>query len=458
MTATLILVGLQGLLAAVAWVAGARTRGTLTLTLLCLTAPLEVYRADIGPGNLSLFRLSLALGVISVLLDHRRELLASLRSPIVIAFGVLVTLMVISAVSLSDNRELARSLVSQSVLCIAAAVVVGTLARSVPWWHVVHLIVLGSALPLLAAAAEGIFGSDGTFSLPLLDQLPVPPGLEVTRQDISVLGDRQRLRGTFGDPNHFGAYLAFIVALGTAMFARARMGTGTRAMLTYAPLTIGCVAALAATLSRSAWAGAAIATVVAALLVVSSATLREQTMKRWRVGAVGALLGLVVMAPLAPTIIDRLDSDRVENRASTDTHQETTRVAFETLADHPAFGIGVADLGPVLGEGQRTSGAHSSYLTVGSEIGGLGLLAMLSGILLVLRALWRACQATRSVKDLLPLMMLLAAYAGFLVSNGLYDLWWDDFHWVVLGAIVAASLGTPGSRSPWELRRRPAKA
>lgn len=457
MTATLILLGLEGLLVAAAWAAGARTKVSLALTLLCFTAPLEVYRADIGPGNLSLFRLSLALAMILALIDHRRAITASLRSPMLIAFGALVALMLVSAVSLSDNRELARSLVSQSVLCIVAASVIATLARNVPWWHLIHLIVLGSALPLLAAAAEGILGSDGTFSLPLLDHLPVPAGLEVTRQDISFLGDRQRLRGTFGDPNHFGAYLAFVAALGTALFARARMSADTRATLTYGALTIGSVAALAATLSRSAWAGAVVAVVIAGVLVASSAGLREQAVRRWRIGAVGALLALIVMAPLAPTIIDRLDSDRAENRMSSDVHGETTKVAFETLGDHPVFGVGVADLGPILGEGPRTSGAHSSYLTVGSETGGMGLLAMLVGILFVLGGLWRACQATRDVRDLLPVMALLAAYVGFLVSNGLYDLWWDDFHWVVLGAVTALAIRSPTTSPPWAFRRGPAE-
>ncbi len=32
---------------------------------------------------------------------------------------------------------------------------------------------------------------------------------------------------------------------------------------------------------------------------------------------------------------------------------------------------------------------------------------------------------------------LAAAYAGYLASNVVYDLWWDDFHWVVLGTLLA---------------------
>jgi hypothetical protein len=30
----------------------------------------------------------------------------------------------------------------------------------------------------------------------------------------------------------------------------------------------------------------------------------------------------------------------------------------------------------------------------------------------------------------------LAAYVAFLLANATYDLWWDDFHWLLLGTII----------------------
>jgi len=36
------------------------------------------------------------------------------------------------------------------------------------------------------------------------------------------------------------------------------------------------------------------------------------------------------------------------------------------------------------------------------------------------------------------LRSIAAGYIGFAIANLSYDLWWDDFHWVVLGLVIAS--------------------
>src|SRR3954452_20069856 len=100
-----IVLVLVGALAA----AGVRDRRMLALGALCVTAPLEVYRGDVGPANLSVFRLALAGAATVVLLDG--DLRATVRRVIgelwVWAAAAMVAVMVLSAAALSSNQRLA---------------------------------------------------------------------------------------------------------------------------------------------------------------------------------------------------------------------------------------------------------------------------------------------------------------------------------------------------------------
>src|SRR6185312_6918157 len=84
----------------------------------------------------------------------------------------------------------------------------------------------------------------------------------------------------------------------------------------------------------------------------------------------------------------------------------------------------------------RTSGASSTYLSVAAQVGAFGLLALLAGAAI---AMWMLTRAYRSLEGralrVLPLG-LGAAYLGFMAANVTYDVWFDDFHWLVLGVVA----------------------
>jgi hypothetical protein len=56
----------------------------------------------------------------------------------------------------------------------------------------------------------------------------------------------------------------------------------------------------------------------------------------------------------------------------------------------------------------------------------------------------RAARAAEPGTDAwLWMRAILAVYCGFLVANITYDVWLDDFHWVLIGAIVGMAARLP---------------
>jgi O-antigen ligase len=164
------------------------------------------------------------------------------------------------------------------------------------------------------------------------------------------------------------------------------------------------------------------------------------------------VVAVVVTALAVPAVTHRL-TNAAANVHSNHVHAHTLRQAARDLARHPVFGIGLADFGPQLGEAPLTSGAHSTYLTVGAELGLAGLLALVAAVACTARVLINACRATSGPARQLAIG-LAGGYAGFAVAAGFYDLWWDDFNWLVSGVVfgVCALLTARSTAGAW---RRP---
>jgi hypothetical protein len=443
--AALILAGLEAALGGIALLLSRRRPASAALGLLAVTAPLEVYRTPVLGANLSLFRISLAVGLAVLICGPDLELRRHLRDPITLGYAFLTGVMATSLVFVSDNRSLGLRVFSQVAVGTAAVVVVAGLARRIGSpARVAGTLAAGAVLPVLAGFWQASFGSSpGAPLLPLLGLLPAAAGLQVSRDASSFVGNALRVKATFADPNHFGAYCALLLGpvLSLAGLAAARRAATRSAVAGVLALALACMILLSG--SRSAWLAAAVCAVGAAASLLPP--LLRGTSGRARVRIVAAsVLALAVLAGVgAPVVGSRLDDASAANHQSDRTHSLTLRKAADDLLDHPVFGIGIADFGPQLGEAPLTSGAHSTYLTVGAELGGVGLLALLTALAATGRAL---AAGVRGGDDELRAIAigLVCGYAGFAVAAFFYDLWWDDFQWVLAGTVLGLCGATTG--------------
>lgn len=454
MTAITILLVIEAVLFAAAYLAAGRRLHLAAIYLLCVTAPLEVYRTTLGGVNPSLFRLSVGIAVLVLLVEigrPRGAVLAtvkrSLRNRLVQAYllfaaVVAISLVINPAYTFLGHRLLAS--VGVGVLAVALIVVLGhDLAPS----RIAPALALGCVLPIAAGVWQAFAVNRGWDpALPFLDQLPLAEGLEKSRDTAAYLGDTTRERGTFADTNHFGALLNIGLLVALALGVRELVARRTPRAVGYIALAVACGSSLLATYSRSAWLGAAVGALLFAILCVP--LVRRHLSRRTAVigGVALVLAGSAVIVPLAPTLGDRLDSSRGENQVSNRSHGETIDSAWSMFTDSPFLGEGVGAIGVALDQGERTSGAHSSYLTVAAELGLVGLLVLVVAAVVVLWRLSRCCGGWDAIEeDRVLFAGILAGYVAFLVSAALYDLWFDDFHWMIL-ALVAALTASQGGR------------
>jgi hypothetical protein len=448
MTAVMLILGLEALLAIASFVIAKREIERSAILLIFVTAPLEVYRTPLAGYNISLFRLSLLIGAIVVLVRGRRRIASSIRQPLPWLYLVFVAVMAASLLTASDNSFLGVRLLSQVLIGALTVMVIVGLAVGLTGVDCARSFLVGAILPLLAACSQGILFTFGVRpSNPLLDFLPAASGLEKTRLDNVFIGEQGiRLSGTFGDPNHFGVYLVVVIMLALGLSVRSAVDPASRFdALTFGSLAAAATVTLLATYSRTAMLGLLVASAALAALGMTRRRDLKLRLLNIRAGLAVILIGAILVAPLAPRLAARLDPNQRENAISNNNHAETARIALTDYRRNPIAGIGLSDLGPKLNQGVRTSGAHSAYLTVAAELGSIGLLILLTAAAWTFLSLTRLLRRQASVPSAAVPVALLAAYVGFAVANATYDLWWDDFHWVLLGSIAVAS-AEPGMK------------
>jgi len=455
MIGILILIGLEFLLAAALYLGTGRHGPKTIVCLLAATAPLEVYRTTIAEMNVSLFRLSVAVAVMTFVLGggspSLRSWLSSPRrrvplwrtpgSAIVISYVVLATLVLASIALNPASPFLGLRLAASIVIGVVVIVMLVAFARDLSTEQLLAIVATTAALPILAGCWQLIAFSRGWDpALPLLNQLPLAEGLEKSRDSAQLLGATGiRARATFGDSNHYGAYLICIVALAAGSFVVALLRRDSRGAVCGGALAAASCCAIVATYSRSAWLGCGAALVLA--LALSVPTLRTRVPRRvLLVGAASVVVMAIGVAPLTPTIRERFDSAASTTETSNRSHVESVEFASRTFGSNPLFGIGIGGIGQRLDQGPRTSGAHSSYLTTAAELGLPGLLALLFAGGAVLLVFLRYYKRTRGSSESAVALGLLAGYSGLLAANLVYDLWWDDFHWILVSlAVLVAS-------------------
>lgn len=420
-------------------------RAQSALALLAATAPLEIYRTTVGPVNVSLFRLALLVVVFAAGLRvwrrRRFRVLEDARpARLAIVYGALLLLLVVSLAVKPVDPVYGLRLVGIVALGLVCLVAISELAEGISAERLLALVALGSVLPVLAASWQAIGPAVAARpALPYLSALPLTDELNKSRDEVAALGELgMRVKGTFADPNHFAVYLALTLTFAVALLLLAVARRDLRGFVSYGSLSVANGTILVLTYSRTGWLAATLSVVVLAALAAT--TLRASIGGRRLIKQVaGVAIVLMALAiPLAPSVSNRLDPSVATNQSSNQDHQKSIEAALEAFAEHPLTGVGVGGLGLLLDQGPRTSGAHSSYATIAAELGFAGLTLLLVSGLLTVGAVGARLRRAVGLERLVAAAML-AGYLGFLMANGLYDLWFDDWHFVVLGVIGVAA-------------------
>ena len=418
--------------------------------LLAVTAPLELYRTTVRDVNASLFRLSVAVVLTTLVVDRlrRRGRTPSPARPRSAAWslaGAYLLLALVAAASLVDvgGSFLGERLVAVLVLGAVVVFLAAQLAARTSTRELATAFVAGATLPILAAAWQ-LLGPrlDAGAALPLRDHLPVGPGLDDSQAEAAYLNpavsSAVRARGTIDDPNHFGIYLVCVVFVASGLAAEAARERRRGRAVAFAAMAAAAGAALVATYSRSAWLAVALGSITCALMLRPAI---RQVLAPRNLAIVAALLAAtaaLLLAAAGPTLAARLSPGSPINAVSNSGHRENAAVGIRMFRSRPVVGIGAGQLSIVLsGPNPRAAGADSTYVTTAAELGAVGLFALALGAGMVLQLLWHA---RRRPDDGLPAFLpvaLLGAYVGFIVANAFHDEWWRDFHFVLLGLVAA---------------------
>jgi O-antigen ligase len=278
-----------------------------------------------------------------------------------------------------------------------------------------------------------------------LDQLPLPESIEATRtKGAFLLEGVQRAQGTFNDPNHFGFFVALctLALLGLLIVSRLRRLGLTTALCAIALL--GAVMLLVGSYSRSSWLLAVVAVVIWAATAGRS-VLRAVLNRRMVIAGVALLL---VALPFAvPVISNRINPSERGNAMSNNVHERTMKLAIRLAEDHPVQGVGLGAYGSYANEPPLVSSSHSTLLTTAAELGLPGLLLLVSIMVATTVAGMRSALREEDAGRRAVVAALVAAYAGMAVANIAYEVWMDDFQWVLFGILMAVT-SQPAFRLP----------
>ena len=422
--------------------------------LLIACAPLEVYRAEVGFFNLSVFRMALLIAVAAFVWDVVRRPPRRLAIPAIVAmYAGLIVLQVLSIVAVTDARSLGTRFLLQYVGGIASALVVVRFVRRRDLPATAIAYVCAALLPALASVwrilAPGPAG--GSRTLPGLDLLPVDPTIAAAREQGSFLLEGvQRMQGTYADPNHFAFFVATVLIVIAGLLVRQwHSGFGIADQHSKVLWLAGavCAALLVGTYSRSAWLLATVGMLLAAALAGRTALRAFVTRRRLVVALVAAALcGLLA----APAVVSRLDPATSGSSRSTNEHLDTMRLAVELFAQRPVTGTGIGGYGRFADQPALLSSAHSTLLTTAAELGAPGALLLLS--IFVGTAFWgrRTTASIAEPRSRAVPAALLGAWLAMAASNLLYEVWVDDFQWMLFALVLV------GTRQP-SLRLTPSR-
>ena len=319
---------------------------------------------------------------------------------------------------------------AEMLLSIGFAIVVVDYCRD---WRrlerLVRIILLASAAAALGGIALYLLPDDlANRLLSLLGRVGYPAG-DVLRyiEDNPELSERAI--STSVDPNVLGGMLSMCLALGVAQFLSERPLLSRKLLLVIVGVQGIC---LLLTFSRGSMVAAA-----AALGLI--AVLRHPKLLLLMLAAV-ILIGILPWTQ--DYVVHFVEGIQLEDLATQMRIGEYTD-ALKLMARYPAFGVGFAGSPDI----DLYLGVAMVYLTIGGEMGVLGLLAFIAVIGTLFAAGWRVRHLARSWPRRDPIWLgLYAAITAGLVG-GIFDhyLFNLDFHhsvtifWLFLGLAAATS-------------------
>ncbi len=239
--------------------------------------------------------------------------------------------------------------------------------------------------------------------------------------DVAASSDNARAQLGFDSPNVLAFYLLLTLAPALAMIAEAAGWKQRLLALGVAPMII---VGLVLTQSRSAILGAGLA--VAILLGSSRFRRMAAALAVVLVGVVAFNFGAVMRSPQIAAVQQRLAAIDSVAGVQHDPRILIWKTTPRIIAAHPVFGVGEGNF-PAVSPGYGLLAydltpidhAHDIFLTVGAELGLVGLAVFLAFLLALTRSAWRALTRTRSARG--PILGLVAALAGlFFTSIGDY--------------------------------------
>lgn len=265
---------------------------------------------------------------------------------------------------------------------------------------------------------------------------------------LSELGDTAtgRAVGSFTDPNILGTFLA--LALPGALVLGLTGPVGRR------PVALAAAGLILAGLGLSLSRGGLLAAGGALLVLLAWPPVRRLALLGTAVVVVLAALNANPLAGVqqVDTVVERVITVRYAGQSQLDQRREIYRVTPRIIADHPVLGVGANQyslVAPHYGlidpyTGFTFDHAHDIALTIGAELGLVGLVALAWLVVALALALWRACVAAPVDRALA--ISVTAALVG-LALQGLVDY---TVRSNIVAAIVAllAGCGVALSRPP----------
>lgn len=254
-----------------------------------------------------------------------------------------------------------------------------------------------------------------------------------------------RVQSTMLEPLYFGNFLLLPIAFALAFLFSKRSPFSWYALV---PLLGMFVVNLVLTLSRGAYLAAIVTTVIILGLSV------RRLFSPIRIAAiliilVGVYVGVTRVFNLTGDVdfyLGRFATQASDffSGASFADRADTFAAAWQSIKDHPIFGIGTGNFGPSVSDQALVTPekgwliVNNEYLEVLAETGILGLLTFL-GVLFVL--VMRSIRGFLAKADPLLktyLIATFAAFVGILVQYGTFSILYIMHIWFAIGLLIAA--------------------